>query len=232
MNYQILKDFIKAIVKSVKIGLNETDFGVATYSDLDKFQLHINFSSYSNTSEIVEAVQRIPYDGGDTYTGNGLNRIRTELFSQSRNGIPKILIVITDGQSQDSVETPSSSLRAMKVHIMSVGIGDVVYTELANMATDPDNQNVFTANFSSIHDVVGSIIENNCRGKHKMSLGEGGLLMGVSWGIGARTHLNPKEAKFGHVGATKSFTNVIPHLSPEYRMLLLLLLLNRNVDEC
>ena len=180
MNYQILKDFIKAIVKSVKIGLNETEFGVATYSDLNKFQLHINFSSYSNTSEIVEAVQRIPYDAGDTYTGNGLNRIRTELFSQSRNGIPKILIVITDGQSQDSVETPSSTLRAMKVHIMSVGIGDVVYAELANMATDPDNQNVFTANFSSIHDVVGSIIENSCRGKCKMSLGGGGLLMGVS----------------------------------------------------
>ena len=175
MNYQILKDFIKAIVKSVKIGLNETELGVATYSDFNKFQLHINFSSYSNTSEIVKAVQRIPYDAGDTSTGNGLNRIRTELFSQSRNGIPKILIVITDGQSQDSVETPSSSLRAMKVNIMSVGIGDVVYTQLANMATDPDNQNVFTANFSSIHDVVGSIIENNCRGKCKMSLGGGGL---------------------------------------------------------
>ena len=175
MNYQILKDFIKAIVKSVKIGLNETELGVATYSDFNKFQLHINFSSYSNTSEIVEAVQRISYDAGDTYTGNGLNRIRAELFSRSRNGIPKVLIVITDGQSQDSVETPSSTLRAMKVHIMSIGIGDVVYAELAKMATDPDNQNVFTANFSSIHDVVGSIIENNCRGKCKMPLSGGGL---------------------------------------------------------
>lgn len=216
MNYQILKDFIKAIVKSAKIGVNETEFGVATYSDLNKFQLHINFSSYSNTSEIVEAVQRIPYDAGDTYTGNGLNRIRTELFSQSRDGIPKILIAITDGQSQDSVETPSSTLRAMKVHIMSVGIGEVVYAELTNMATDPDSQNVFTKNFSSIHDVVGSIIENSCRGEWKMCWREGGLFLYLKCvflqGLEPLSYLNPKEVKFD---AAKSFTNVTPHLSPE-----------------
>ena len=199
MNYQILKDFIKAIVKSVKIGVNETEFGVATYSDLNKFQLHINFSSYSNTSEIVEAVQRIPYDAGDTYTGNGLNRIRTELFSQSRDGIPKILIAITDGQSQDSVETPSSTLRAMKVHIMSVGIGEVVYAELTSMATYPDSQNVFTANFSSIHDVVGYIIENSCRGECKNVLGGRWVIfifkMCLSSGIGATILSQPKRSE-------------------------------------
>ena len=164
-NFQIIKDFVKAIVKSVKIGRNETEFGMATFSDLNLFSVHFNFSSYSNTSKIVEAIQRIPYDAAGTYAGNDLNRIRTELFPMARNGIPNILMVITDGQSQDSVTNPSRSLRGIGVHIMSVGIGDAVYEELADMATDPDNENIFRANFSSIHDLVGSIIENNCKGK-------------------------------------------------------------------
>ena len=163
-NYQMAKDFIKAIVKSVKVSQNDTRFGVATFSDSNLFSVRFNFSSYSTTTEIVNAIQGIPYDAAGPYTGNGLNRIRSELFPMARSGIPQILIVITDGQSQDSVTIPSRSLRNMGVHIMSVGIGNAVYGELANMATDPDNENIFRANFSSIHDLVGSMIENTCKG--------------------------------------------------------------------
>ena len=165
MNYQTVKDFIKAIVKSVKIDRNDTRFAVATYSDVNLFSVRFNFSSYANSTEIVDATQKIPYDASGTYTGDGLNRIRTELFSMARRGIPQILIVITDGQSQDSVTIPARTLGNSGVHIMAVGVGNAVYAELADMATDPDNQNIFTANFSSIHDLVGAIIENNCRSK-------------------------------------------------------------------
>ncbi|XP_022810428.1 cartilage matrix protein-like, partial [Stylophora pistillata] len=162
-NYQRIKDFIKGFVKAVVIGPNDTRIGLATFSSQNSFRVRFNFSEYYATHELVNAVQSIPYDAGGTYTGAALSTIRTHLFSMAREGIPKILIILTDGKSEDDVSGPSKSLRDEGVHIVSIGVGNAVYSELADMASEPDNKNVFNATFESLFNIFDTLQETVCK---------------------------------------------------------------------
>ncbi|KAL9959813.1 hypothetical protein ACROYT_G033169 [Oculina patagonica] len=162
-NYQRIKDFIKGFIKSIVIGENDTRIGLATYSGPTQFRVRFNFTELSTTNSLVNAVQMIPYDAGGTLTGDALNRIRTELFSMARDGLPKVLVVLTVGKSQDSVTVPSHRLRDMDVHIISVGVGGAVYSELADMASEPDSENIFNVTFASLGDLIGSLLDSVCK---------------------------------------------------------------------
>lgn len=164
-NFQRIRDFIKGFIKAVVIGKNDTRIAVATYSGSGNFKIRFNFTVYSTTESLVNAVQGIPYDSGSTYTGEALTRMRTDLFSTTRQGLPAILIVLTDGKSHDSVKVPASRLRDTGVHIISVGVGDAVYSELADMASDPDNGNIFDVTFTSLGNLLGSFLPSVCKGE-------------------------------------------------------------------
>lgn len=163
-----MKDFIKGIVKSFIIGPDDTTVAVATFASKSKFQIHFDFTKYTTAAEVVDAIQNVPYYGGYTYTGDALSRLRTELFPLARAGVPHILIVLTDGRAQDSVDDPAERLREMGVHIISVGVGDADYEELEEIASDPDDENVFTTSFDSIVSLAGSILEDVCKGEKCM----------------------------------------------------------------
>jgi len=164
-NYQIMKDFIKGIVKSFVIGPNDTTVAVATFSSKSKFQIHFDFTKYNTIADIVNATQDIPFYDGYTYTGDALDRLKTELFPLARSDVPHILIVLTDGQARDKVKDPAERLHDMGVHIIAVGVGDADFKELEDIASDPDDENVFTTSFDSIVNLAGSILEDVCKGE-------------------------------------------------------------------
>ena len=60
-----------------------------------------NFEKYFDSNSIINAIDKIPYPSKSTYTGVGLNLVRTGLFEISeRQGVRDVLIVMTDGASQ------------------------------------------------------------------------------------------------------------------------------------
>ena len=160
-----MKDFIKGIVKSFVIGPDDTKVAVATFSSKSKFEIQFDFTKYNTTADIVDAIQNIPFYDGYTYTGDALDRLRRYLFPLARADIPHILIVLTDGRARDKVEDPAEHLRDMGVHIIAVGVGDADYKELEDIASDPDDENVFTTSFDSIVNLAGSILEDVCKGE-------------------------------------------------------------------
>lgn len=147
------------------IGENNTRVGLATFSGQNTFTVRISFTDFFTTDALISAVQMIPYDSGGTRTGEALDRIRTDLFSMAREGLPHILVVLTDGKSQDSVTAPSRRLRQMGVQIISVGVGDAVFEELADMASEPDSENIYDVTFESLGNLTGSLLESVCKGK-------------------------------------------------------------------
>lgn len=146
------------------IGENDTRIGLATFSGPDTFRIRINFTDFSTADSLINAVEMIPYDSGGTRTGEALSQIRTDFFSMTREGLPQILVVLTDGKSQDSVTTPSRRLREMGVQIISVGVGDAVYSELADMASEPDSENIYNVTFESLGSLIGSLLDSVCKG--------------------------------------------------------------------
>lgn len=61
------------------------------------------------------------YDGGSTYTGLGLTGMTTVSFSTEaghRTGVPKVGIVVTDGQSSSSSNTVAAAKKAKSAGIV------------------------------------------------------------------------------------------------------------------
>ena len=164
-NYQKVKDFVKSVVQGFAVSLEGTHVGVVLYSTTA--EVVFGFKKHYDKAGVLAEIDNMRYPGAQRYTGKALDLARTELFEKgSRPGIPNVLLVLTDGQSQDSVTEPAQKLRDLGVTVFSVGIGTkYVIQELNEMATDPDNQHVFTANFDAMQTIAQKITGRVCNGK-------------------------------------------------------------------
>jgi len=86
------------------------------------------------------------YPGGGTLTGSAINK--TTLFIKGSNlptGIPKIMVILTDGNSYDDVILASNYARSNGISLIAVGIGpNVNQTQLLQIAQTPSNMILIT----------------------------------------------------------------------------------------
>ena len=134
------------------------------------FKVVSDFDEHYEKSSILAAISSIGYPSGGTYTGSALDLARSRLYGRSaRHGIPDMLVVITDGYSKDSVSEPAQRLRDSGVTIFSVGIGRGYNVEqLRDMATDPDSQHVYKADFNNLDTIVKSLKDRACMGRYSV----------------------------------------------------------------
>ena len=124
------------------------------------------FDEHNSLSEIVDIIDKIVYPGGGTKTGQALVEAKTLFDSGARKGVSNIACVITDGKSKDDISVPAQELRNSGVTVFSVGIGkNYDVKELEDMATDPDSQHVFKADFDALKNIENTIVDSACKGK-------------------------------------------------------------------
>ena len=105
--------------------------------------------------------------------GLALRYSRRYLFSRS-GGRKKVMIVMTDGISNDAVFKPARELKRMGVNIFALGIGRKYNTkQLYQIASS--RQFVFTSGFKAMGNVVGTIERRVCRaagmyGRHMLEV--------------------------------------------------------------
>ena len=98
-NFKKCLGFLKNFVQSFNIAKDGTHVGVVLFSKTA--EVMFNFEKYLDSKSMIEAIEKIPYPAQSTYTGAGLELVRTGLFENSaRQGVRDILIVMTDGASQ------------------------------------------------------------------------------------------------------------------------------------
>ncbi|XP_041420606.1 collagen alpha-1(XII) chain isoform X2 [Xenopus laevis] len=165
-NFKYILDFMGSLVSAFEIGEDKTRVGVVQYSSDTRTEFNLN--SYYKKEELVAAIKRIPYKGGNTMTGEALDYLIKNSFVKSagsRKGFPRIAIIITDGKSQDEVEIPARELRSLGVEVFSLGIKAADAKELKQIASLPSLKHVFNvANFDSIVEVQDEIITEVCSG--------------------------------------------------------------------
>ena len=113
----------------------------------------------------MNAIDNATYLRGGTLTGKALNFSKVELFDKTgRQGVPKVLIVITDGKADDSVAVPAETLRLTRdAVIFAIGVGkNYDKNELEKMAGNP--RNVYTADFNDLENVIERIKLSACQG--------------------------------------------------------------------
>ncbi|RXN15581.1 collagen alpha-1(XIV) chain-like isoform X1 [Labeo rohita] len=61
----------------------------------------------------------------------------------ARRGVPKVLVVLTDGRSQDDVLQVSQEIQAEGYIVFAIGFADADYGELVSIASKPSERHVF-----------------------------------------------------------------------------------------
>lgn len=166
-NFQRSKDFITELIDTFDVGRDEVN--VATVLYWNSYRIIHRLNTHYSKDSIVRAIQGMSYPSGGTRTGQGLNVIRNQIFSNleaARDELPKVVVVLTDGLSQDNVASPAQALRNMRVTIIAVGVGCCFYRpELNAMATDPDEDHVYAVSFTDLQQITASLREQICFGK-------------------------------------------------------------------
>ena len=92
------------------------------------------------------------------------------MFNQGdRSDSPNIAIILTDGKSDDPIDTQNEALEARKagIHIVAIGVGESInLPELKGIATDPDDESVFVVkDFNALTGTVEKMLKNLCNGQ-------------------------------------------------------------------
>ena len=160
-------DFVKTFVRSFDIGPLNVQMGAITYST--HAHEYIKLKDNLNEQDLVNAINRLPYQSGTTHTSEALLGALNASFTPrhgDRDSVTDVMIVISDGQSQNPRATANAANRVHQagVKVFAIGIGDhVMQTELNAIASDK-NHVFHVRNFDSLHLLQEELRNKTCEG--------------------------------------------------------------------
>ncbi|CAK8671827.1 unnamed protein product [Clavelina lepadiformis] len=174
-NFQKVKAFSKALLTTFDLGEGRVHTAAIRYNkDVDE---QFNFAYSNDRMDVEDAIDNIPYDGRGTMTGKAITYAREMILKESngaRPGVPKIVIVVTDGRSKDDVAIPSAALRDDGAIIFAVGIGNVDENELM-MIADSGDQIFIAEDFDALSGLVLMEIQDSvCLDNNECAVENGG----------------------------------------------------------
>ena len=130
---------------------------------------YIKLKDNLNEQDLVNAVNRLPYQSGTSHTSEALLAALNSSFTPQhgdRDNVTDVMIVITDGQSTNPRATADAANQVHQAGIktFAIGIGDhVMQTELNNIASDK-NHVFHVRNFDSLHLLQEELRNETCEG--------------------------------------------------------------------
>ncbi|KAM6995244.1 collagen alpha-6(VI) chain [Tautogolabrus adspersus] len=165
-NFEQIRQFLYTLVNSFDIGPEHVRIGLVQYSTSPRTEFLLN--THQNKMDILQYISKLPYMGGGTQTGEGLDFMLREHFvqaagSRARQHVPQIAVVITDGKSQDSVEVHAQKLKRQGIVLYAIGIKDADEDQLREIANEPHSQHVYSvSDFAALQGISQSIIQTLC----------------------------------------------------------------------
>ncbi|KAH9491822.1 hypothetical protein Btru_029821 [Bulinus truncatus] len=154
-------DTVSRAVDGLLFGEAYTRVGAVVYSQdvTDYLDLQTNATAFKT------GVLRFSYPDETTYTNKGIKKAVELLDKSPRAGVPRAIVVITDGQSTSVVETVNQAnvAKSKGISIWSIGVGQAADTvELANIATGGYQQVFKTASYQALSVQLQSLTTQVC----------------------------------------------------------------------
>ncbi|XP_054611751.1 integrin alpha-M-like isoform X2 [Dunckerocampus dactyliophorus] len=147
-DFERMKTFVSDLI-STFVG-KDSRFAIAQFSTNPTIHYYFDTFNVNNWQHDINAINQIT---GWTYTAVAIQHVVNNIFLQnrgSRANVKKILIVITDGESNDSGYLSSAATAAQNKNIIrfSIGVGDAftkpdAIQELNTIASSPSQKYVF-----------------------------------------------------------------------------------------
>ncbi|XP_034142664.1 collagen alpha-3(VI) chain-like [Esox lucius] len=166
-NFEHVRQFLYSVVKALHEG-GDGRFQIALiqYSGSPKTEFQLN--TYPSLLGGLAHIQAMSYLGGGTRTGRGLDfiiraHLNAAAGSRAGEGVPQVVVVLTDGRSQDDVAEPAEVLRLAGVKVFAVGVQDAVDWELREMASTPQEAHMFSVeSFTGLRDITQDLVVGLC----------------------------------------------------------------------
>ncbi|RXN32374.1 integrin alpha-M-like protein [Labeo rohita] len=162
-----MKTFVITIIQS--FSNCNSQFAVAQFST--GFEIHSKFEAVNDIDSWRTRIGEIKQQKGMTYTAKAINKLVNELFiteGGARQSAIKILIVITDGRSNDEPHLRGAVEKAEKKNVIrfAIGIGEAfddsrTKQQLHVIASAPVAEHVFNVtDFEALDGIRGELEEN------------------------------------------------------------------------
>ncbi|XP_034073276.1 LOW QUALITY PROTEIN: collagen alpha-1(XII) chain-like [Gymnodraco acuticeps] len=165
-NFKFIQKFISVAAGAFQIGAERTRVGVVQFSSGSRTEF--NLKTHLTRPTLLRAIAALEYKGGNTRTGDALDYLLKNSFSEAsgaRKAFPKVLVIITDGKSEDPVENYARQLRSRGVEIFVLGIQQANEEQMKLMASEPHTSHIFSvADFNLIKSVQNKLVSQVCAG--------------------------------------------------------------------
>ncbi|XP_051873525.1 collagen alpha-1(VII) chain [Pristis pectinata] len=164
-NFQKVKQFLYNVVSHLpNIGPDATQVSVVQYSDDPKIEIPLG--KLTTQQELLRAIRELLYQSGGTKTGRAIDFVLSYVLQISagrRPQVPALLVLITDGRSDDRVVDAVGRARAAGIYMYAVGVGEADINELQSIVSNGDSKNIFYAeNFDSLARFEGALADVIC----------------------------------------------------------------------
>ncbi|XP_067342918.1 collagen alpha-1(XXI) chain [Channa argus] len=164
-DFDTAKQWLINITSQFDISSHYTQVAVIQYSDTPR--LEIPLGKHQGGAELIQAIRRITYLGGNTQTGRAIRFAVDHVFASTQRASQvknRIAVVVTDGKSQDDVVDASMEARAQGITVFAVGVGsEITISELISIANKPSSTYVLYAeDYTTIDRIRDSMEQKLC----------------------------------------------------------------------
>uniref|UniRef100_A0A3P9PG06 VWFA domain-containing protein n=1 Tax=Poecilia reticulata TaxID=8081 RepID=A0A3P9PG06_POERE len=175
-NIRIIRAFLRNVIQNLDIGPDKVQVGLALYANSPKKEFLLK--DHMDRTAVLDAVEQIAFLRGGTNTGKALDFIREEYFtaeagSRARQHVPQIAVLLTDGNSDDSVSIPAKRLRDLNVFVFVIGVSQVNSNQLKIIANYPPEDYILTTNsFQTLQSLRNTLLETVCSSLQIQKIGK------------------------------------------------------------
>lgn len=200
-----------SIINRFNINENNALIGLINYSSHVETVLSFILQNLTWSQQLVtSAINNMVYFGQGTASGEAIYRAR-EIFNQSRENVPKLAIIFTDGKSNGikNVLIEAQLLKDEGVDIFAIGIGNGVnQIELETIASIPKpTYHLQISGYNALFDVVNNITQIACNTN---------VFIELDTPIGAETAFN--EQNYYQVNLENYHTEGYAHIRSEQKI--------------
>uniref|UniRef100_A0A670I2V4 Collagen alpha-1(XX) chain n=1 Tax=Podarcis muralis TaxID=64176 RepID=A0A670I2V4_PODMU len=163
-NFGLIRGFLAGLVAPFNIAQDKIRVALSQYSSDPRTEWDLN--TYSTRDEVLEALRSLQYKGGNTFTGLALTHVLEQNLrpeAGARPEVPKLIILLTDGKSQDDASPSAQTLKDMGIEIFAVGVKNADEAELRHVASEPLELTVYNVlDFPLLSSLAGRLTRVLC----------------------------------------------------------------------
>lgn len=165
VNFRHALDFVKNVVNQIEVGPTKAQVGFLAYSTHPQVGWYLN--KYYNKVGLLNAISQVHYYGGVTHTSEAIEAVRTQILTSQKGDRPSaenVVIVLTDGQSNNHIDTirEANKLHMVSQDVISIVIGTGInLKELNAIATD--SHHVFDLrSYNNLSSILAQLMQIIC----------------------------------------------------------------------